>query len=233
MVYFIGDMHSEFEELARRLSVHKIENSNLVQVGDFGVGLQSKSTELQKLNQLNSSLKSSNNFLYVIRGNHDDPNYFSDEYTLENIKLLPDYSTLNLDGLRILLAGGSVSIDRQHRQGTNTFWQNEIFTFDDHKLSKSLHGLDNLDIVVTHSAPKEFWPYDLGKLVRNYISSDPELLEDLQNDREQHSLLLKALVNKFQPKTWYYGHFHSIADGIYSGIQYFALGEMQIYQHNS
>lgn len=231
MVYFIGDVHSEFEELARRLAVRKIENSNLVQVGDFGVGFQNKIIEEQKLHRLNLSLKSSNNFLYVIRGNHDDPDYFANAYSSGNIKLLPDYSVLELDGLRILLAGGSVSIDRRYREEGNNYWKEEIFIYDDNILMASLSNIDNLDIVVTHSAPKEFWPYDLGQLVRNYIGSDSELFTDLNNDREQHSLLLKSLVKKFQPKTWYYGHFHAIADGEYSGIQYFALGEMHIHQH--
>ncbi len=42
MIYFIGDIHGEFKELARRLEVRKIRDSQLVQVGDFGFGFGRK-----------------------------------------------------------------------------------------------------------------------------------------------------------------------------------------------
>lgn len=227
MIYFIGDVHGEFIELARRISTKKIENSAFIQVGDFGMGL-GKDDDLKELNKV---LMAGNNLLYAIRGNHDDPFRFRKKEVIGNITLLSDYSVLRLEGKVILLVGGAISIDRSDRVEGNSYWMKEKFIFDTEKLTRLANKVKKIDIIVTHSAPEEFWPFELTNLVRRYCRLDSNLEIDLQDERRQHSLLLKYLLNKFPPRYWYYGHFHTIAEGHVSGVRYNALAEMQFKIH--
>lgn len=231
MIIFIGDVHGEFEQLAHRLAVRKIRDSVLIQVGDFGLGFSLRSEEDLKVESLNKILKAGNNVLYVIRGNHDDPSYFGKETKIGNIFLLPDYSIIRYNGLTVLLAGGAISIDRSVRIQGQNYWQGEEFRFDGFKLATCIQEIQKVDIIVTHSAPKEFWPFSFGKLVHSYIRKDNNLASDLAAEREQHSRLLEFVVARLTASHWYYGHFHTTNDGEYNNLKYYSLGESEILEY--
>jgi UDP-2,3-diacylglucosamine pyrophosphatase LpxH len=231
MLIFIGDVHSEFYELAHRLTVRKIRDSVLVQVGDFGVGFYEKQVEKENLAILNKTLEASNNLLYVIRGNHDDPAYFKKGQRIGNIQFVPDYSTLELEGYTVFLAGGAISIDRTSRIEGKNYWKEEEFVLDAEWLETSLKEVKKIDIVVTHNAPTEFWPFEISNLVWAYARRDDDLISHLAKEREMHSKLLKYLTGKFAPSHWYYGHYHTIVDGKYNNLKYQALGESQLLEH--
>ncbi len=180
---------------------------------------------------MNKTLKAGNNLLYVIRGNHDDPSYFEKWQKIGNIRVVPDYSVLELDGYTVLLIGGAISIDRMTLTEGKDYWKNEVFLFDELKLAAAISEVQNIDIVVTHNAPSEFWPYEIGGLVKTYAKQDINLISDLTKEWKMHSKLLKHVTNKFSPSHWYYGHFHAIADGQYSNLKYYVLGESEIREH--
>ncbi|MBS1507021.1 MAG: metallophosphoesterase [Bacteroidetes bacterium] len=232
MLYFIGDVHGELEHLADKLAFKNIRDSQLVQVGDFGFGFfGSKEREDQSIKTLNKTLTASNNLLYVIRGNHDDPSYFEKWQKIGNIRIVPDYSVLELNGYSVLLIGGAISIDRTSRVLGKSYWKEEEFVFDQDRLESVMKDLKKLDIVVTHNAPLEFWPFEFNNLVRAYARRDENLLTDLNDEREKHSKLLKRVTSRLTPTHWYYGHFHTIEDNQYNEIKYFALGESEIREH--
>lgn len=232
MIYFIGDVHGELEQLAHKLAVRKIKDSQLIQVGDFGLGLfESKEKEEINLMTLDKTLKAGNNLLYVIRGNHDDPSYFEKWQKIGNIYVVPDYSVLLLGGYTVLLIGGAISIDRTTRTEGKDYWKDEAFLFDEVKLKAAIREVQNIDIVVTHNAPSEFWPYEINGLVKTYAIQDINLISDLTKERQMHSELLKHVTGNFAPTHWYYGHFHTITDGQYSNLKYYVLGESEIREH--
>lgn len=234
MLYFIGDVHGELERLAHKLAVKNIRDSQLVQVGDFGFGLfGSKEKEYLSLKTLNKTLKAGNNLLYVIRGNHDDPSYFEKWQKIGNIRVVPDYSVLELNGYSVLLVGGAISIDRTSRMLGKSYWNEEEFVFDQQRLESVLKDVEKIDIVVTHNAPKEFWPFELNNLVKAYARRDENLLSDLNDEREKHSTLLNHVTSRFAPTHWYYGHFHATEFNQYNELKYFALGESEIREHVS
>lgn len=233
MLIFIGDVHGEFKELEHRLNVRKIRDSVFVQVGDFGVGFYHKESEINHLNNLNECLKQSGNTMYVIRGNHDDPAYFDGKVAYSNLVFLRDYSVLELKGYTLLLIGGAISIDRAIRIQGRDYWKDEEFVFDTDRLEAALKEIKNVDIVVTHTAPSEFWPFEINNLVRSYASRDDNLILDLARERESHSKLLKHLTSRFTPTHWYYGHFHTIVDGEYNNLKYYVLGESEFREHRS
>jgi len=124
MLVFVGDIHGEFVELIEKLAGTGIEKSSLIQVGDFGLGFKSQKTEGAELENINTMLAASENTLYVIRGNHDNPNYFNHASNYSNIQFLSDYSLLTIEGLTILLVGGAIFLSSQSlRLGTAPFGQ--------------------------------------------------------------------------------------------------------------
>ncbi len=233
MIYFIGDIHGQFKGLVHWVKQRKITDSKIVQVGDFGLGFIHKVKEINDLQHLNKFLKITGNTLYAIRGNHDNPAYFDGKVSYSNLIFLKDYSVLDIEDKTILLAGGAISIDRTTRREGKDYWKEEVFVFDAEKLAGVLAEARKVDIVVTHNAPSEFWPYDLGKVVRTYAIRDINLIAELAKERDLHSKLLKYVSTKFSPSHWYYGHFHFTNQGEYSGIKYFALGEQEIREHLS
>ena len=155
MIIFIGDVHGEFKELSNKLANTNVKNSTFIQVGDFGLGFKRKENEAAELNTLNKRLKDLNNEMYVIRGNHDDPSYFTSNRSYSNILFLEDYTLLKVEGKNILLVGGAISIDRSWRVLNNSYWLEEVFVYDKIKLENALRNFDRVDIVVTHNAPNE------------------------------------------------------------------------------
>ncbi len=231
MIYFVGDIHGEFRDLANRIDARNISDSSLIQVGDFRLGFGNRNEEELALKTLNKTLKAGNNLLYVIRGNHDDPSYFEKWQKIGNIRLVPDYSILELEGYTLFLTGGSVSVDRLQRREGKGYWKDEMFRYEKSKLEFALSQVQKIDIVVTHSAPGEFWPYETSELVKSYAKRDTSLIADLTKDREMHSELLEYFTSKFSPSHWYYGHFHAAMTNQYKDLMYFALGEAEIREH--
>lgn len=69
---FIGDTHG-IRPVFEVIDKNKIENSNLIHVGDFGLGFEEITKDVNNLKILDEMLIETNNYLYVIRGNHDNP----------------------------------------------------------------------------------------------------------------------------------------------------------------
>jgi UDP-2,3-diacylglucosamine pyrophosphatase LpxH len=232
MIYLIGDVHGQYNSLLAQLIRRNIRNASLIQVGDFGAGL--KRNEEQELDLIKQFLSSQNSKLYVVRGNHDDPSYFAETKTQGNIIFLKDYSILDVDGKKIFLVGGAVSIDRKERVEGNSFWKDEIFQFKEDELNKLMRRVSKIDIVVTHSAPNEFLPNQIDETVLHFAERDENLLSDIAKERDEHSLLMDHLQRQGAlPEFWYYGHFHKSLGGVFNGINYRALNTMEIFDHTS
>jgi UDP-2,3-diacylglucosamine pyrophosphatase LpxH len=105
-VIVIGDVHREWDAFARQLRVYGITQQELIQVGDLGVGFGPRAQEQAELLALDAVLSEQGNTLWVIRGNHDDPAYFTGATLTPcaRIRFLPDYSLLSVEGRTILCA---------------------------------------------------------------------------------------------------------------------------------
>jgi DNA repair exonuclease SbcCD nuclease subunit len=163
-----------------------------------------------------------NIFLYVIRGNHDDPKFFNGDYYYPNLQLLKDYSILHFNGINILLVGGAVSIDRKIRMIGRDYWIDESFVLDEEKLS---YIDKKIDVVITHNAPSEVTPIGFNSLVYHYAKNDPLLLGELTKERNLISKMCDTLLFKGHPiQQWFYGHFHQSSTEEYKGIKFTLLG---------
>ncbi len=231
-LYFLGDIHADFVWLSFTIVQNKIKDATIIQVGDFGLGFLKK--EEEQLTNLNNICAVNNVMLYAIRGNHDNPSAFDSVNRFSNLKFLKDYTVLNIYNMNILLAGGSISIDRLHRKENISYWEDEEFYYDESKLSKALKSIKRIDIVVTHSAPTGVFPADLNSLVFEWMATDKTLHMDIIRDRREHSKLMNHLIwQGLKPSFWYYGHFHRSRLQIHRDIVFKLLNINELYQHTT
>ncbi len=202
---YLGDIHGNFNQLIGWMHQNKDrENCYLVQVGDFGIGFKPK-FEHHELKNISKKLKNKNHTVLVIRGNHDNPEYFDGNHDYDNIKFLPDYTVMNLNGYNHLFIGGAVSIDRRLREEGISYWKNEIFNYDEEKL-KNINGID---VLITHTCMSFNKPTFLNGLVYSFAAKDPELIKELDQERELVDLMWSKLnENGNKIKLHLYGHFH-------------------------
>lgn len=218
MILFLGDIHGNFNYIAHEIKRKKITNCTIIQVGDFGIGFTTPKNDLKILEAFNLFLKEHNIVMYAIRGNHDNPKFFQGDYIFDNLKLITDYTVLEIEDHKILCVGGAVSVDRVPRLNEmqkaaryvskkEQFWFDEKFVFEEDKVK----DLKEVDIVVTHTAPEWCVPDNrngFGAFVEGFAYYDNKLLEDLAFERAEVTKMFKLLNQNNNIKYHFYGHFH-------------------------
>lgn len=222
-MYFIGDTHG-IRPIFNIIDRHKLENQNLIHVGDLGLGFMGIANDVKNLEILDEMLIETNNHLYAIRGNHDNPIFWDRSKGLNlpkfhNIHLVEDFSLLKIENKNVLFAGGAVSIDRRPRMDDvpwPSWWKDEVFKYDEEKLKFLLHDNRPVDIVVTHSAPDYCHPRGSDNyLVNQYAMIEKQhgadLHQELAEERAEISRFANDLLLNYgkKPTHWFYGHFHS------------------------
>jgi predicted phosphodiesterase len=222
-IVVLGDIHGKFDisdPVARTLK-NMERRSLLIQVGDFGLGFHSRAREARMLQHLDRLCDSLDTDVWVIRGNHDDPSYWSDTDKRElfnsrhpRIQLIPDYTYKMLNGSCFLFVGGAISLDRSARAEGVSYWKNEKFILKTDLIE------DCADVLITHSCPDFLDPPCKGPLVSHYASQDSSLVEDLKSERKLHTQLLQALPSL---KKHFYGHFHKHRFELKGGVRHTCL----------
>jgi len=236
----LGDLHGNFEHVKWMIKNKNITDNVIIQVGDFGAGFISEARQVEVFQLLNKFLKLRNITMYAIRGNHDDPAYFQGNHQYSNLKLMPDYSVLELEDHKIVMIGGAVSIDRKPRLANDTinakygssqksYWFDELVVKDDDKLAQ----ISGCDVLVTHTAPEWCIPVNkigFGSLVESFANDDPDLLNDLKVERKLMSDIFNTIQKQNFIKNHFYGHFHRSNLGENLGCLHHLLGINELYQ---
>jgi hypothetical protein len=184
-------------------------------VGDLGIGFEfpyNHQEEHRTHAQMNEWFGQRNIKFYSIRGNHDDPQFFTGDTRVvyDNFELLEDYSLKEICGKRFLFIGGAISVDRKatdphnrpyRRQGF-TYWADEILV-----LKKEL--LQPCDVLITHTAPTWVGPLNKDGIRRivNFDVVDPTLWDDCMAERK----IMDEIIRELRPAHHYCGHFHEYA----------------------
>jgi len=209
---FLGDIHGAFSVI--EALADKYPGSDIIQVGDFGIGFDSR--DMTRIRKCIAILHKNDCRMFACRGNHDNPAFFDLNHPInqisESFQLVPDYTVLNLSGQNILLIGGAISIDRLHRKENVSYWKNELFVLDDIKLKNVIDSYDSIDILVTHTAPSFCDPTGFNYLVYSFAANDSNLLEELITERRKITEAFDAIHSKFKLKMHFYGHFHMNAE---------------------
>lgn len=223
-IIFVGDIHGRLNTLMYLLANKNINNAFIIQVGDFGVGFLSEKYYRRKFKRMSDTLGLHNNHLLVIRGNHDDPEYFSksnNPYNVDNITFMSDYSEHTLLGKRILFVGGAISVDRLEREEYKDWWEDEAAYFRKPKHKK-------YDIVVTHTRPPESLLFNSKMGIESRMFNDPGLEAAL--DAEGH--IMTMLRNAVTTPLWIFGHFHESLINVVTGTKYVCCNIDEFYPYN-
>lgn len=231
---FCGDIHGELATLVWKITEQlKLVDTDVVIVGDFGVGFGKPGSLKQQYERVQKRLVEKNNTIYTIRGNHDDPSYFDGTHNFEHLIFLPDHTVIELGGKTIYPIGGATSTDldlvdprtrRSRRQeelflskhGKHCWWENETVE------QKRLIDLPlKVDIIISHTAPLKFSPPPFRA---NHIGL--EEWEKILKEREY----LNQVEDAINYDKWFYGHFHRPYSGNIGGKLNRCLTIMEIAQ---
>lgn len=210
MVYITGDTHRDFRRLAFFEFEYGITKDDiLIILGDVGINYYGEEDKRVKRVLSNFSMT-----LFCIHGNHEQrPEnistykekkfnggivYYEEEYP--NILFAKDGEIYDFDGKKVLVIGGAYSVDKEFRIARNLGW------WEDEQLSektkdKVLNLLDNdleVDIVLTHTCPYKYLPYEvfLSGIDQSKVDQSTEKFLDIVEDRLNY-------------KKWYCGHYHT------------------------
>lgn len=245
-VFVVGDIHGEFKQLFNHIKHNfRLQNTNnsnqentlIIVCGDCGLGFNKLQYYIDIFTSVNEFFRKNNTVLLFVRGNHDDPSYFTeDRLGLSNIKTVQDYSVIMTQTHNILCVGGAYSCDRiwrkreeirLNRYKTNKskklYWENEEVVLDIPSLEEITHNNIQIDMVVTHTAPTFAYPND-NQDFEEWFSIDADLRNDIISERQILFNIYEYLLSKNHPlKLWAYGHFHREHINTHKDIIFLAL----------
>lgn len=210
-------------------------NSLLFFTGNCGIGLKNEEYHRRIFDTLNKVLGYNKVHAVFLRGNLDNPAFFDGKsFNYSNIKLLSDYSVLNVLGKNILCIGGGVTPDRTWKKEVtahrpegkarkDSYFENEPTTFNAAELDKAMAGATTIDMVVSHSAPTFVGPQELEG-INTWLKKDPKLSDDIFSDRMALDKVFNTLrENKKFISSWAYSHFDYEDYEKRSNVEFFAL----------
>ena len=91
-----GDIHGDFNGLVFKLCVqYQMTDTLLIVAGDCGFGFEKPGYYDIIYNRNSERLSKANNWILMIRGNHDDPSYFNEKkISHDRLRTIPDYSVI-------------------------------------------------------------------------------------------------------------------------------------------
>ena len=215
--YVVGDIHGDAPVLADVLSIYDIKNCTLILLGDIGIW---RYRDYKRYMILDEAAKERNIIIYALRGNHDNPAFFSlddsspilkrfwDKFT--NFKPLPDFTILNVNNNNGIAIGGGLSIDRclrrsyiRKRGRIAKFYSNDDWWVGE-AIKDASDITEKVDFILSHVGPR---PTKVGPLNENtcsFFKLDPDLGEAIKKEECQ----IDKLYEQFHPKKWWFGHFH-------------------------
>lgn len=190
-VALLGDIHGNVHYLDWALEhAVKAGAEMMIQLGDFGFDFNDKF--------LSDIVRISNKHgiqLLAIRGNHDDPLWFSQRAQVGKIHLIPDGYTMTIGKKRVAFLGGAVSIDRNLREENVSWWKEE--RVNPHIVNAWLYDDTKADVLISHESP--VLPDKLPG-----VMLPPDILRDCEEDR--HFVRMAAEI--LEPDVIYHGHYH-------------------------
>ena len=236
-IVFCGDIHGAFEEMVFKLCVqYGMTDTLLIVAGDCGFGFEKPGYYEQIFTKVSRRLTEANNWIVMIRGNHDDPAYFQKQRIRhERFRCIPDYSIVTACDHTILCIGGAVSIDRTYRLAVNAlphftqtacYWADEMPYYDEEALA-AINTQFKIDTVVTHTSPS-FCELFTKEGLMSWAQRDNSLLEDCEKERVILDRIFDSLLEAGQPlKNWFYGHFHQSWSASIYGVLFSMLDIME------
>lgn len=224
---FIGQVNGRYDSLYDKLERTESDGRIIIQAGNFGLVNISRKKELS-LERINRLLGSRSSYLYIVRGNRDNPAFFNGRKRLpfERIVPLEDASIIESEGRKIFCLGGGISKDRALMTENSDYWRDERVQFD----KAVAEPPTGIDIVVTHLAPPyifnskfEFEQYD------PIVQNDACLCRQLENQRDGMRKVQRVLGRQNAIKLWVTAHDDLGITQNSEGIEFVSLAEMEFF----
>ena len=210
-IYITGDIHGEPKNRFAEPFANLTSKDVVIVCGDFGLPWWSrKMGKSWKDKKQLDWLEAQPYTVVFCDGNHENFKLLNSRPVKEwnggkvheirhNVMHLMRGEIFNISGVKILAFGGAHSTDREYRVLNLSWWKEEIYSADDEKnLERNLQEVDyNVDIVITHAAPKTFLK-----------QKEKELNIDWEYYNDKVSELLTDIESKLKYKMWYFGHYH-------------------------
>jgi len=104
----------------------------------------------------------------------------------------------NIDGIKFLVLGGALSVDRASRKPNKTWWEKEYWTEQEElNLFKLLETENVFDCVISHTGPHHI----NKRLFESKTSSKEKFFDDV-------ALLNDEVYNHIKFREWWCGHWH-------------------------
>lgn len=204
-IYLIGDIHGKKFQLIEKIKDLNIADAYLILLGDIGVGFNDNNYAFD-YGWLNDELKKLNCKAYLLRGNHDNPSHWKDDLIdeeYENIIHLKDHQLLLLNDDLFMCIGGGTSIDRCFRDIERSYWSDENISLPKYnELEKDIIKNKGLHGILSHCGPL---PPKCSNIRLDYWYLQDA---DLRNDLQEEQLIINKIFDIYQPKFWFFGHYH-------------------------
>jgi hypothetical protein len=193
----------------RRKSDGSFNNSVIILSGSVGFGSKSFEHFDEIFKGLNALLEKNNTHLLLIRGNNDDPSYFTgDKINYGNIKTIEDYSIIKLKGFNCLCVGGGISLDRKWKKthgsriGKTLYWEGETTELKPDEI-KAILSENDIACVITHEPPSFIGNDTTSYSNSKWASDDEEVVTDAINERLVMDSIYTEMVRvKKKPYVW-------------------------------
>lgn len=145
--------------------------------------------------------------LYWVDGNHDDHAAIAEAPLVDGVHPITERIVHLPRGFRWtwhrrvwLAAGGAVSIDRNSRIPTRSWWAEEVIS--DADVAACIAG-GPADVVVAHDCPA-------GAPTVEALAGDPvwNLPPDIEADSAANRRRMRTIVDAVRPRVVYHGHYH-------------------------
>lgn len=247
-IYCIADTHGAYDIVINNILNLNINNCIIIVLGDIGLGFSKEKTTQRIFAEINNKLKKKGITLLMLRGNHDDKDWFDGErINHDNVKAIQDYTIVSVGDKNVLCVGGAISIDRCYRiqcynraikqfmriyeidkekakeYVTRGYWENEAPIYDEVELQAVIESGLEITHVATHTSPSFCFKHSKESIL-GWLKQDETLEADLDKEREVLSKLYDFLVvNGFILRAWCYGHFHEHNYEVINGTPFVAL----------
>lgn len=114
-----------------------------------------------------------------------------------------------LDGTNVMFCGGAKSDDQKFRKLGDSWWEQEEVDEKD-LMNLPDHATTHIDWVISHNCPKLI---DIEHGLHRY---SPHFFDPSR-------IYLDEVMRKFQPKRWFFGHYHRYCSGENNGCEWMCL----------
>ena len=210
MVFFMGDLHGQFDPLVNFIEKYgPTRKDTLVLLGDVGVNYYGGRRD----NLLKAILNDVGIEMLCIHGNHErrptrELGYVAREWnggmawhepSYPNLIFAKDGEIYTINGMRYLVIGGAYSVDKYYRLERGYGWwpdeqpSDEIKAYVEQQIAEK-----DFDIVLSHTCPHKYEPTEMFLTMIDQSTVDKTTEEWLDSIEERIDYL-----------AWFCGHWHT------------------------